>query len=44
MMKLLYIHLETLSSRDQTQATNTLGCGKALREMMHKLSHTDIFS
>ena len=31
------------SSREQTQATNTLGCGKAQREMMHVLSHTDIF-
>ena len=32
------------SSREQTQANNTLGCGEALREMMHVLSHTDICS
>ena len=32
------------SSREQSQATKTLGCGEALREMMHVLSHTDIFS
>ena len=38
-MKLLYIHLGTL-----VLATNTLGCGEALREMMHVLSHTDICS
>ena len=31
-------------SREQTQVTNTLGCGEALREMMHVLLHTDIFS
>ena len=32
------------SSREQSQATKTLGCGETLREMMHVLSHTDICS
>ena len=42
-MKLLYIHLGTLA-KEQSQATKTLGCGEASREMMHVLSHTDICS
>ena len=36
--------IRNFSAREQTQATNTLGCGEALREMMHVLSHTDICS
>ena len=32
------------SSREQTQGTKTLGCGEALRKMMHVLSQTDICS
>ena len=42
-VKLLYIHLGTLAL-ENSQATKTLGCGEALREMMHILSHTDICS
>ena len=38
-MKLPYIHLGTLVLENR-QATNTMGCGEALREMVHVLSHT----
>ena len=37
----LYPYMNS-SSREKSQATKTLGCVKALREMMHVLSHTDI--
>ena len=43
-VKLLYIHFKKSSSKEQTQPTNTLGCGEALKEMMHVLSHIDIYS
>ena len=39
--KIALYQFRNSSSKEQTQATNTLGCGEALREMMHVLSHTD---